>query len=89
MTREEAGQLQPGDMVRVLRQTNSDWPESYNRLFDNVYEVLSVDGKDIRIMTEECGECVLYVNEVEPATTRDLGDNFDSPNIKLLFGGDD
>lgn len=89
MTREEARQLQPGDMVRVLRQNNSDWPVSYNNLFDNVYEVLSVDGKDIRIMTEECGECVLYCNEVEPDIARDLEDNFDSPDIKLLFGGDD
>lgn len=89
MTAEEARQLRPGDMVYVPKQTNSDWPVSYNRLFDNVYEVLSVDGKDVRIKTEECGECVLYYNEIEPATPRDLEDSFESPDIKLLFGGDD
>lgn len=89
MTREEARQLLPGDMVLVLRQTNNDWPVSYNSLFDNVYEVLHVDDSSVTIMTPECGECNLYYNEIEPAMPRDLEDNFDSPDIKLLFGGDD
>ena len=89
MTREEARQLRPGDMVLVLRQTNTDWPVSYNSLFDNVYEVLRVDGSEVRIADKEGLECVLYYNEIEPAAPRDLEDNFDSPDIKLLFGGDD
>lgn len=89
MTAEEARQLRPGDMVYVPKQTNSDWPVSYNRLFDNVYEVLCVDDISVTIMAPECGECNLYFNEIEPAMPRDLEDNFDSPEIKLLFGGDD
>lgn len=90
MTREEARQLRPGDVVYVpARDTDGGWPRSYNRLFGNVYEVLRVDGCEIRITTEEGDECVLYHNEIEPPMPRDLEDNFDSPDIKLLFGGDD
>ena len=89
MTREEARQLRPGDMVYVPKQTNNDWPVSYNRLFGGVYEVLRVDGSEVRITDKEGLECVLYYNEIEPATSRDLEDDFDLPDIKLLFGGDD
>lgn len=89
MTKEEASQLQPGDMVYVpARNTDGGWPRSYDRLFGNVYEVLRVDGTEVRIKDNGI-ECVLYYNEIEQAMPIDLEDSFDSPDIKLLFGGGD
>ena len=88
MTKEEARLLRPGDMVRVIRQDNSDWPESYNRLLGNIYEILLVD--DLCVTIKTAGrEFALYFGEIEHAAPKDLEDSFDSPDIKLLFGGDD
>lgn len=88
MTKEEAMQLRPGDMIRVPEQSNSGWPQSYDCLFGNIYEVSCIDDICVTIKTAE-REFALYFGEVELAMPRDLEDSFDSPDIKLLFGGDD
>ena len=88
MTKEEARLLRPGDMVRVIKQDNGDWPESYNCLLGNIYEILSVDDLCITIKTGG-RDFALYFAEVDRAAPVDLEDNFDSPDIKLLFGGNE
>lgn len=88
MTKEEARPLRPGDMVRVIRKGGGDWPESYNRLLGNIYEILSVDDFCVTIKTAG-RDFALYFGEIEHAAPIDLEDSFDSPDIKLLFGGNE